>query len=309
MPRSYLSMMVLTGLSIGAITGLSNTSVSNTILELILAFASGSAGIYILNSKMTKTETNLLGSVGVVGIFFLASFWAGYLPTTLHRYPGPQYYKWNSSLLLADNFALAEIYAHGQNLGMSDKDLERSIRAEKLQQPATTGSSNAMNCPLLSADPQAATQRIEKIYTAVQSNTGVGAVAKPAAQYISARFRELDRDLGKQDATAKAIALISFDRAIATLLTIGRDQSEIRTPSDVLCLASGKSTDTAGACVLAIDLQQQMKSCVSPMVDLLLTARAHARAYATIWKQPVSTAPAKSEWTLEGSETQPSAAQ
>jgi len=78
-PLLYVCMMVLTGMSIGAITALSKTSVTNTLIEVVVVFISGSAGLYFLNRENLETEGAAISAIGGVGILFLLSFWLAFL--------------------------------------------------------------------------------------------------------------------------------------------------------------------------------------------------------------------------------------
>ena len=87
-PITYLGMMIAAGLTIGAITGLSNTSVSGALIELVVTFVAGSAGIYFISRDTIRKEANSLRIIGWVGLAFLSSFWIAYIPTTFFRYGG-----------------------------------------------------------------------------------------------------------------------------------------------------------------------------------------------------------------------------
>jgi hypothetical protein len=284
--RSYILMMMAAGATIGAVAGLSNTSVSNTLIQLILTFVSGSAGLYYLKRDTLRKEASAMHAIGLIGIFFLGSFWLSYIPSSLYRYKGDQFYPWRPTLSLELNIALAEIHGHAQKLGISADDIDRALIAN-----LSKGSST---CGLLEEDPLLASRDIAKVYGELSKGLQISEPAKLASEYISKQFDYISRELQGSDVDRKTAARASFKSAILALVAVSSDQSEVRNPSSRIVASATLSPQ------LAKDISEKIENCEkSPLMGPLLTIRAHAGAYAAIWKQSVSTKPSNALGTLE----------
>ncbi|MEA2880427.1 MAG: hypothetical protein QOF14_5623 [Hyphomicrobiales bacterium] len=280
---SYVLMMMAAGATIGAVAGLSNTSVSNTLIQLVLTFVSGSAGLYYIKRDTLRKEATATHAIGLIGILFLASFWISYIPTSCYRYKGEAFYAWKKNLSFEQNVALAEIHGHAQKLGMSVNDFSASL---------TAGLSKGGTCALLTEDPVLVSSDIERVYGELSKQLTVSDRARSASDYIQKQFRYIKAELQERDADRKSAAKAQFESAILALVALGRDQGEIRSPFS----APGATP----APQLARDVGEKIQTCEkSPLLNTLVTIRGHARAYEAIWKQPVSTKPSKSVGTLE----------
>ena len=122
----YCLMMVLLGATIGIIAGLSITSVTGTVIEIVTSVVAGSAGLYFLSPKREGDDRHGAGLIGSVGALFLAAFWVAYHVSGEHRYEGTGHYQWESGSLHR-NVALAEIYGHAQKLGIAREDLAQEL--------------------------------------------------------------------------------------------------------------------------------------------------------------------------------------
>jgi hypothetical protein len=226
-------------------------------------------------------------AIGLIGIFFLGSFWLSYIPSSLYRYKGDRLYPWRPTLSLELNIALAEIHGHAQKLGISADDIDRTLIAN-----LPKGSST---CSLLEEDPLLASRDIAKVYEELSKGLSSNEPAKLASEYIAKRFDYISLELQNGDVDRKTAARASFKPAISALVAVSRDQSEVRNPSSRIVASSATLSPQ-----LAKDISEKIENCEkSPLMGPLLTIRAYAGAYAAIWKQSVSTKPSNAPGTLE----------
>lgn len=286
---AYLLMMVSAGLTIGAIAGLSNTSVTNTLLELILPFAAGSAGIYILNRETLRKEAKALPVIGVVGVSFFLAFWAAFLPASWYRYHAAGHHEWDAALSAEENFARAEVFAHAHALGMSRRTVADALAA----QAAKSGGTGS--CPFLAENPPSLSATITQIYGPLSGVGRLGREATGAAAYLHNRFEPLAPALKDDDADKRTRAMAEFDAALKMLLALSRDHADIARPSTALCLSQDRDP---AVCAGIRSFEQHLNACAdSAAAVVLLAARAHARAFEAIWER--SAPPAPPRWTME----------
>lgn len=292
----YYLMMAMLGATIGAIAGLSNTSVTNTLMELIASVVAGSAGLYFLNRKALRQEADALWRIGLLGVLFIATFWIAYVVAADYRYSGPAYYKWQASAPLYRNVALAEIYGHARKLGIADTDLATALAV------AVPPSGAAQVCDPLREDPSVVSSLGRTAYKGV-ANQSDDPELSPLAKYISARFNAIGHPLtgGHPDAATAAARL--RDQAVVTLLLLIRQHRILAEPARLAC---GSNLDT-NTCLDATRFQGMLATCMNDvdLFDLLVTMRMHAREFQAIWGVEVSTQPAKARYTFETSRRDP----
>jgi hypothetical protein len=86
LPQIYIFLVIATGASIGAISGLTKSPVGTTVLELIAFFVVGVSGVYLASEgKVWRRRKVLLRSLGSVGLGFLGAFWIGLLASQFYR--------------------------------------------------------------------------------------------------------------------------------------------------------------------------------------------------------------------------------
>ena len=292
----YYLMMAILGATIGAIAGLSNTSVTNTLMELIASVVAGSAGLYFLNRKALRQEADALWRIGLLGVLFMATFWIAYVVAADYRYGGPVYYKWQASAPLYRNVALAEIYGHARKLGIADADLARALAFE------VPPSGAAQACDLLREDPSVVSRLGRTTYKGVAKQSD-DAELSPLARYISARFDAIGYPLTGSHPDAATTAVRLRDQAVATLLLLIRQHRILAEPARLAC---GSNPDT-NTCRDATGFQGMLSTCLKDvdLVDVLATMRMHASAFHAIWGVEVSTQPAKARYTFETSRREP----
>jgi hypothetical protein len=283
---AYILMMVTAGLTIGAITGLSNTSVTNTLLELILPFAAGSAGIYFLNQDTLRKEANALSVIGVVGVCFFVAFWTAYFPAAWYRHDAGEHFAWDAALPHEENFARAELFGHAQALAISRGAVAKALNTR----PSNRTGNDA--CPFLSDDPKIVSQRFIGIFEPLTNAPSITSPVAELVAYLNARFAKLAADLppaaGNRDAEKNNPAIIEFNAAIAELFLLSRNHPKIARPSTELC--QPRNIDSS-ACVVVERFEQDLRRCANSVsTDMLLTARAHARAFQSIWNRSVPSA-------------------
>ena len=287
----YYVMMAMLGATIGAIAGLSNTSVSNTLLELIASVVVGSAGLYFINRKALRQEADALWRIGLLGVLFMAAFWGAYVAASDYRYDGPAHYEWQASAPLHYNVALAEIHGHAQKLGIADEDLEAALAAD------TSLSDDTKACDLLREDPKKLSNWVKAAYKGFVQNPSTNSELKGLATYVRARFDAINDPVVRNEPGAAIASARKRDQAVAMLLLLVREHSDLAKPAQPTC-GNGDSGD----CRAATLVQEMLVTCPDVgLVDALTTMRAHAAAFHTIWGDEVSTQPPKAPYTFETS--------
>lgn len=278
-------MMAAVALTIGAIAGLSNTSVSNTLVELILGYIAGSAGLYFISSKVLK-EPHILSLIGYVGVVFLVAFWVAYIPTSLYRSGGSTGYAWHDDATTDVNLAAAEIIGHARSLGIEIASLRPTL-------DALVGAPSS-SCGLARNDAREWAPLLGDVFEHVAQCTPPGSTTSAAATYLSSAFRAARVDLRSDDVTFIARGQANYATGVSTLLDIARLDESIRSPTIVVgpaCEALGADpTVRATAIGNATLIEGVITDCGNaPLTDFLLNARAHARAYEAIWEAPAGT--------------------
>ena len=287
----YYLMMVAIGATIGAIAGLSNTSVSNTLIELIASVVAGSAGLYFINRKAMRQESDALWRIGLLGLLFMAAFWIVYFVAADYRYDGPAYYKWKESASLNHNVALAEIYGHARKLGIADADLATALPAE------TPKIGDGKSCELLHQDARKLSNLVSAAYKAASEQSN-NLELSPLAKYLGARFETVSNQLSSNERDKASAGVQMRDQAVATLLLLIRQHPDLAKPAGLACF---NGTFTNG-CRAATRLQGMLAKCPDVrLLDALATMRVHAGSFRNIWRDGVSTQPPKAHYTFETS--------
>lgn len=292
----YFLMMGVLGATIGAIAGLSNTSISNTLIELIASVVAGSAGLYFIDRKSVRQETDVLCRIGLLGLLFMVLFWGAYLGTATYRYDGPAYYKWQKSVSVYRNLALAEIYGHARKLGIADKDIETALADE------TKKKKDVKTCELLRKDTKKISNLISAVYNSVGSQEDHPELSKPVkyiAKYIGARFEATNNMMSSDDPQKVTDGKQMHSQSVATLMFLIRQHRELVEPARFVC----RKDEGTRNCLAARWLQEMLATCRDfQLVEVLMAMRSHAREFESIWDEEVSTEPVKAPYTFETSE-------
>ena len=216
----YYVMMAMVGATIGAIAGLSSTSVTNTLLQLIAPVVAGSAGLYFIDRKAQREVTDALSRIGLLGVLFIAAAWGAYAVAANYRYETAHYDWDHETKSLYDNVALAELYGHARNLGIADADLQTALdKHRKEVVAAETLSNGAMqSCELLREDAKVVGNVVSAAYKAVERTDGIDDQLKLKAEAIRVRFSAISNRLN-DDAPDSALARERMrEQAVASLL-------------------------------------------------------------------------------------------
>ena len=315
--RLYYVMMAMVGATIGAIAGLSNTSVTNTLIELVASVVAGSAGFYFINRKTLTQEGEALRSIGLLGALFVGVFWIAYLPTAYYRYHDSAYYKWEAEgTPLHRHLALSEIYGHAQKLGIAYDDLKQALERKGVSTVTTDA------CELLHKDAQSVSDLVSSVYLALATRERVDKQLSSPARYLAERFSATANLLRHSDSEKRKEGEQMRDEAVASLIRLVQDHPGLGEPMQTACCCDKVKVDDAGntndcndatrgcdkcrqECREASDLQRMLATCPDIwLVDALVTIRGHASAFHKIWGEDVSTQPPKRPFTFEMGERQ-----
>ena len=273
-PLLYVCMMVLTGMSIGAITALSKTSVTNTLIEVVVVFISGSAGLYFLNRENLETEGAAISAIGGVGILFLLSFWLAFLVLDLASPQRTLYAPWSNDKTLAENLALVESRGHLARLGVDPDVVARPGEVEGALPPAAAG-----DC-LAEGDARGFARMASRLYSqAIRDECYEELTTVRAASFLEADFkRVLSGELRENTAEHT-----QFDAASAALLALAAREPDLARAGRLTC-GSPEMPDPD-----AITLARRVALCRdAPTVRRLHLIRDHAAAFQDVWGDPVA---------------------
>lgn len=273
-PLLYIVMMVLTGMSIGAITALSKTSVTNTVIEVVVVFISGSAGLYLLNRQALETEGTAISAIGGIGVLFLLSFWLSFLVLNLASPHRTLYAPWSDETSLAENLALVEVRGHLARLGV-DPDV-----ATRLGEVGGVLSPVAAGACLAGGDPRDFARMASRLYQkAVSGECFADKTTVEAASFLEADFkRVLSTELRET-----AVGHPEFDAASAALLALAVRAPDLANAERLSCVHPDMpDTD-------AITLTRRVTLCRdASTVRRLHMVREHAEAFQAVWGDPVA---------------------
>ena len=284
----YCLMMVLLGATIGSIAGLSITSVTGTVIEIVASVVAGSAGLYFLSRKRDGDDRHGAGLIGSVGVLFLAAFWVAYHFSSEHRYDGTDHYQWESGSLHR-NVALAEIYGHAQKLGIAREDLAQELVG------STDGTTNSPPCDLLTDSARVVSDIGAAAYGTLAEES-IDEELISIATYISDRFGAVHRRLKNNDADAASDAEKMRDQLVGSLVRLTEDYEPLRSPYKYACASNPKPK----SCKAARRMEWMLETCTDvELIDALTTMRAHARKFGQIWREEVSTKRNKGRYAFE----------
>jgi len=114
--KYYVLMLILFGITVGFISALSKTSVSNVVLQLFVGMLASGAGIHFLGLK-TESDRSKLELLGLSGLLLLISYWIAFslMRTYLVDRTNSLY---QSVQTIDDKVILYQIEAHIKNLGI-----------------------------------------------------------------------------------------------------------------------------------------------------------------------------------------------
>lgn len=290
-PASYGLMMLLIGAVIGAVAALSKTSVSNTLIESLIVFISGSAGLYLLNRDNSKSGFQILRSIGTLGIFFVVSVVGVF--AVLRYFESPSFYEWDNNLTSSENLAAAEIRGHFANLGIRWDEHTGSIlhNASIVMQ-----SSAILSCLKNGLSDAEYTSNVSKIYKhKLACKKSHPDAVEGALKFVSASFSDAHDKINTSD---RALAANELSNISAALLYLSHTVSEIAIPTAPGCAITTDETQAAAMALLErMDLCSKTES-----MRLLETVRSHASSYSEIWGGDSRVAPIVSDFAPESGE-------
>ena len=295
--KLYYVMMVMIGMTIGAIAGLSSTSVTNTLLQLVAPVAAGSVGLYFIDRK-TQREVDALSRIGLLGVLFVAAAWGAYAVAVNYRYDTAHYDWDHETKSLYDNIALAELYGHARNLGIADADLQTALVKHRREvAPANLLSTrNTQPCELLREDAKVVGNVVSAAYDAVEKRAGLDARLKLNAEAIRVRFSAMSNRLNDDAPDSSFVRERMREQAVASLLLLTVNDGRLAKPAEAANCASSPDD----LCEAARRMQRMLETCTDiGLVDALATLRAHAGAFSSVWRQAASTKPPKGKYVLE----------
>ena len=286
----YYAMMVMIGGTIGAIAGLSQTSVTNTLLQLIVPVAAGSVGLYFIDRKSQREGVETLRRVGLLGVLFMATFWIVWYLATMHRYHGA-HFEWNHEITLYENVTRAEIYGHAGKLGIADEDIRMALDKHRTEVSSakTPSSAGAQHCDLLREDAKTLSDVASRAYRGVMKGSDDNQL-KAQAKYFRERFSSVAERLHDDAPSAATAGERMRDQAVASLLLLTVKYPRLAKPASIACSNGAKDGQNAEEeCSAAERMERMVATCPDVwLVDALATMRAHAGKFGAIWGEAVS---------------------
>lgn len=291
LPLAYLAVVIATGASIGAVAGISQSPVGQTVLELISVFVVGASGVSLLTNIEVSRKTSFLQQFGALGVCFLASFWVAFLPTSKYRAYNENQASWFApESVVGEKFAgldtvleLQVLELNAQLIAMGVPKLDRETVIVKALADTPTTSKGICTSGDFSAKSRFGTtlDDVEKLREKLSKCNNEGSVQLTNSEKLALAELTLLGSAGaiklqNQKLSGSEIALASADFHQAVLPVLRT--LKFTRPEFAMCLKEEKQVAALNS------LRQTMLDCeVSPLLLTVLAARTNTTAFSSTW--------------------------
>lgn len=261
------------GLTIGLLAGLSLTSTSNTVIQLLASVVAGGGGAYFL-LKTNAYTFPLVKTISQLGLILLGGFWLGFTVIELVQRSQLRQMDLVVKANAGVQVLVSEIEAHARQLGVPEHQLEKQVReALKGSDGKNCNHSVGVNPEFLDQVKKIATQHescgapkqfvVDWIATASSIITGHRAVEEKTRIGAGLEYSTLQKSLHSSIQSE----LFDFD----------------------LCEIDGEKVATRPTAVES-KIVKHLNQCVfSPLAELAASYRYSATQVSARWENPTPT--------------------